>query len=92
MMIGIEPNEDQLKAAMIDLAVCSRDLLVRSSEEGAELWEILLDYKLKGILEEHGLALVPQTPTSAMRTTWERGWFRSFSERYRMMLLAVWST
>jgi hypothetical protein len=76
---------------MSELALCCRDLIVSPPAGGADLGTILIGHQLEGVLEEYGLAIVPQVPNSVMRAAC-RGWFRSFSDRYRAMLLAVWST
>jgi len=84
-------NRAILNQAMRELAGCCRDLLVSPPVGGADLPTILISYQFNGVLENHGLAIVPRNPNSAMSTAWGRGWVRSFGERYRAMLLAVWS-
>jgi hypothetical protein len=86
----IRTDNANMEAAMFELALCCRDLVVRRPHEGADLGAILIGYKFKGILEKQGLAIVPVVPTQQMQVAWKKGWLRSFYERYSAMLLATW--
>ena len=63
---------------------------MRTPPGGPGLGEILIAHKFMGILESEGLALVPGIPTQKMRDAWQKGWWCSFYDRYRAMLLAAW--
>jgi hypothetical protein len=84
-------SSDALEIAMLELALCCRDLLVSRPLDGPDLGTILIGHRFEAMMEEHGLCIVPLVPKPAMHTAWNRGWIRSFAERYRTMLAAVWS-
>lgn len=84
-----QPREREiiLTAAMKHLAGCLREV-VTPPKKGASLGAILNATEFDSVLENHGLAIVPRYPTTAMREAWRVGWFRGFDERYRAMLSA----
>jgi hypothetical protein len=79
-----------LEAAMIVLASCCRDLIVRRPLGGADLGAILIGHQFKNALQKHGLAIVPEIPTGPMRAAWKKVWFRAFHDRYSAALRAAW--
>jgi hypothetical protein len=83
-------NSGTLDTAMVELVLCYKDLILCPPVEGADLGTILIACKLRGVLQAHGLAIVPQTPTPAMQAAWRRGWFLSFSQRFDAMMRSVW--
>ena len=85
-----QPREREiiLTAAMKQLAGCVREV-VTPPQAGASLGAILAAAEFDSVLHDHGLAIVPRRPTTAMREAWRVGWFRDFDERYRAMLGAT---
>lgn len=84
-------NSDVLEVAMLELALCCKDLLVSCPLDGPDLGTILIGYRFKAVLEKHSLCIIPMVPKPAMYAAWNRGWIRSFADRYRTMVDAVWS-
>lgn len=56
-------QSEMLDTAMVELALCYRDLILCPPAEGADLGTILIGSRFEGILRNHGLAIVPQIPT-----------------------------
>ena len=77
-----------LTAAMKHLSGCLREV-VMPPQKGASLGAILNATEFDSVLENHGLAIVPRYPTTAMREAWRMGWFHGFDARYRAMLRAT---
>ena len=88
---GVRSDNWGLENAMMELAVCCRDLIVHKPPGGADLGTILIGHKFEAVLKKHGLAIIPDIPTPKMRDAWKRGWFRSFYDRYRAMLAVPWT-
>jgi hypothetical protein len=82
-------EEPASTAAMEYIAECFREVY-RPPANGASLGAILLAAEFENILHKKGFTIVPDIPTSAMRSAWKRGWFRSFYDRYCAMLRVTW--
>ncbi|MCK1541610.1 hypothetical protein IVB12_06350 [Bradyrhizobium sp. 179] len=77
-------------AAMHALAGCCRDVIIQRPPNGSDLGAILISAQFKEILANSGMVVMPLDPDEKSREAFRKGWFRSFTKRYRAMVEAVW--
>ncbi|WLA53188.1 hypothetical protein [Bradyrhizobium diazoefficiens] len=78
-------------AAMHALAGCCREVIVQRPANGPDLGAILISHQFKEILGNAGMVVMPLEPNDKVRGAFKKGWFRSFTERYRAAVKAVWA-
>lgn len=78
-----------LEAFMHELARCCNEVIVPPNGQ-ADLGAILIGYRFKKVLEQHGLVIAPMEPTEEMERSWKQGWFRRFRNRYQAAMGEPW--